>query len=130
MNTSKSNQEQRSKEKGYFCVSNVVSNGEIIKFYFRSKLTENIQINVQSTKEMNEISYHVLSTKGDVVASGTIEIFSSKSIDFDFTPTYDMVPKARIVVFYITSNGEIISDSLEFEVDNELRNFVSKLTKG
>lgn len=101
----------------------------IIKFYFRPKLTQNIQINVQSTKEINEISYHVLSAKGDVVASDTIEILSAKSSVFEITPTIDMVPKAEIVVYYITSDGEIISDSMEIEVDDEIKKFVSKLTK-
>lgn len=97
-----------------------------LTFYFRPQLKENVKINVQSTKDIDEFSYHVFSAKGDVVASDTIKVSPSKSSDFGFTATYDMVPKTKIVVFYITSNGEVISDSLELEFDNKLRNFVSE----
>lgn len=36
-----------------------------------------------------------------------------------------MVPNAKLLVFYITSSGEIISDSVGIEFGSDLRNFVS-----
>jgi CD109 antigen len=35
-----------------------------------------------------------------------------------------MIPKSKVVVYYITPDGEIISDSAEIEFENELVNFV------
>jgi CD109 antigen len=49
---------------------------------------------------------------------------NKKSFQFEFMPTLEMVPKASVIVFYITDDGEIISDSLKIEFGNELRNFV------
>lgn len=36
-----------------------------------------------------------------------------------------MVPKANLIVYYIRPDGEIVSDRLKIEFDNELQNFVS-----
>jgi len=36
-----------------------------------------------------------------------------------------MLPKAQIVIYYITKDGEIVSDKVEVEFGNELTNYVS-----
>lgn len=92
---------------------------------FRPKPLENVTINVLSTIDLDEIYYHVITGRGDVVAFNNIKLTPSKDHDFVFTATYNMVPKVKIIVFYITSGGEMISDSEELAFDNEMRNFVS-----
>lgn len=63
--------------------------------------------------------------QGDVVASDILQVPSTKDFQFEFKPTLAMVPEASVIVFYITSDGEIISDSTKIEFSNELNNFVS-----
>lgn len=36
-----------------------------------------------------------------------------------------MVPNARVIIYYIRPDGEIISDTLKIEFGDELQNFVS-----
>lgn len=38
-----------------------------------------------------------------------------------------MVPEAKLLVFYITASGEIISDTVGLEFGDELRNFVRQV---
>ena len=64
-------------------------------------------------------------SKGDVILARDVKVSDKKEFQIEFTPTAAMVPKANFVVFYITDDGEIVSDSLKLEFGNELRNFVS-----
>ncbi|KAJ6641357.1 CD109 antigen [Pseudolycoriella hygida] len=90
----------------------------------KPKLTEKIRINVLSTTEISELSYHLFIPK-NVIGSETIRMPPTKSYDFEFSPTCEMIPKVKLVVFYITDDGEIISDSLAIEFENNLRNFIN-----
>jgi hypothetical protein len=86
-------------------------------------LSQKVKINVLATKPLKQLTYQVLS-KGDVVSSETLSVPDAKSFHIEFTPSLAMIPKVNFVVFYITDDGEIISDSLDIEFGNELRNFV------
>jgi len=45
-----------------------------------------------------------------------------KKTDFSFTATDEMAPSSHVIVYYITSDGEIISDKLKFELESDLKN--------
>jgi CD109 antigen len=82
-----------------------------------------VNIEVLSTKEIAKLSYHVMG-KGKLVDSQTVNFDNSKRHVLNITPKVSMVPKARVIVYYLTANGEIISDKIDVEFGNELSNFV------
>lgn len=84
-----------------------------------------MKIDVLATHPLTSLTYQVLG-KGDVVASELVKIPNTKSYQIQFAPTLSMVPKSRVLVFYITDDGEIISDSLEIEFEKELKNYVRR----
>lgn len=88
------------------------------------KITEPVKIDVSTTEKLTQLTYQVIG-KGDVIVSETIPVDNQKNVQFEFTPTLAMVPTANVIVFYMTDDGEIISDSMKVEFGNELRNHVS-----
>lgn len=70
------------------------------------------------------MTYQVVGS-GDIIEMANVKIGNLKSFQIEFVPTVKMAPKASVVVFYMTFDGEIISDSLKVEFGNEMRNFVS-----
>jgi len=42
--------------------------------------------------------------------------------EFSFTATDEMSPSSHVIVYYITSDGEIISDKLKIELESDLKN--------
>lgn len=77
-----------------------------------------------ATKNLKQLTYLVVG-KGNVIVSEIVEVPNKKDFQIEFTPSLAMVPKVSVIVYYITSDGEIISDSLKLEFGNELKNFVS-----
>lgn len=73
---------------------------------------------------MNLLTYQVLG-RGDVLISRTVQIPSSRSFNFRFLASFAMVPKARLLVYYIREDGEIISDQISIPLGDELQNYVS-----
>ena len=73
-----------------------------------------------------------LLSKGIVFRSGLVTASSSTqhrlSITMDSALAQKLAPNARIVVWYITARGEIVSDSLDFTVNgafaNEVKNCI------
>ena len=58
-------------------------------------------------------------SRGSVVSAGQI---SGNS--FSVLMTDQMAPNARIVVYYVRANGEIVTDSISFDVDGAFKNKV------
>lgn len=52
---------------------------------------------------------------------------STKKYILEIKPTLMMVPKAQLIVYYLTHDGEIISDKTEIEFGCELLNNVRHL---
>lgn len=75
---------------------------------------------------MDQLTYHVMGN-GDLIESNNIEVPNAENVKFTLNPTLSMIPSAKVVVFYITPDGEIISDSMTVEFDKELKNYVSCL---
>jgi CD109 antigen len=92
------------------------------------KLSENIKVRVLASENLKELTYQV-EAKGNVIVSEVLKVSEQKSFDFDIKPSLEMLPKANLIVFYITLGGEIVSDSQELEFGNELRNQVRKASR-
>lgn len=50
-----------------------------------------------------------------------------RSHTFRFQVTPAMAPSARVVVYYVRQDGEVVADALNFDVEGMLQNFVSTL---
>lgn len=77
-----------------------------------------------ATDNLSQLNYQVVG-KGDVVKSERVQVPNAKDFQFEFKPSLAMIPKTNVIVYYITADGEIISDRVEIEFGNELKNFVS-----
>lgn len=91
---------------------------------FRPKLSDVVKVEVLATHPMTRLTMQVVN-KGNIFISENFEIKESKSFSFDFKPTLLMVPKCNVIVYYITQDGEIVSDSVEVPFEKELKNHVS-----
>ena len=73
---------------------------------------------------MKSLSYVVLG-RGDVVISRTVDVPNVKDQVIRFLAAFVMVPKAQMIVYYV-KDGEIVSDRLQIDFDDDLQNFVSE----
>lgn len=80
-------------------------------------------IEIQSTETMRYLSYQILG-RGDIIVSNMVEIPNRRNHIITFLASFVMAPKAQFVVYYV-KDGEIISDKIEINFDNDLPNFVS-----
>ena len=60
-------------------------------------------------------------SKGKIVDSGAVDLSSGT---FPLTVTANMAPKAKVIVFYIRPDGEVVADGLSFNVDGMYQNEV------
>lgn len=58
-------------------------------------------------------------SRGSVAAAGS---FTGSSFSFLVTP--EMAPNARVIVYYVRNDGEIVTDSISFDVDGAFQNDV------
>ncbi|XP_065072649.1 thioester-containing protein 1 allele S3-like isoform X6 [Ochlerotatus camptorhynchus] len=100
------------------------------KAYVRAKvLTEiptinkDVTVDVSSTVPMKYINYQVLG-RGDVIVGGTIPVPDRMSHTFRFPASFAMVPRARLIIYFIHTDGQMISDYVEIEFASELQNFL------
>ena len=47
-----------------------------------------------------------------------------RSHTFRFQATPAMAPVARVVVYYVRADGEVVADALNFDVEGTFQNFV------
>jgi CD109 antigen len=78
---------------------------------------------VRTNKPIAGATYQILG-KGKVLDSKFIKAQNSDRFEFSVKPTMDMLPTAKVLVFYIEDSGEIISDYTAVEFGNQLKNFV------
>ena len=86
--------------------------------------TATSQIDILSNLNINSVDY-VIFGRNKIAASGQLNAPNSMSFKLNLVPTAEMIPSAKMIAFYVTTNGEIISDYKVLNFDNELRNFVS-----
>ncbi|CAB4054630.1 CD109 [Lepeophtheirus salmonis] len=100
--------------------------------YLRSKLItknptvgETISIEITSSENIDSLTYLVFG-RGKVALAITRKASGTMDNKISFRATSDMSPICRIIIYYVTSiSGEIITDSMDFEVDGILTNFLS-----
>ncbi|XP_064609639.1 CD109 antigen-like [Liolophura sinensis] len=79
---------------------------------------------LKSTNPMTSVIYQVLS-RGSIVSAGKVDASGQLTKTFSLPVTSDMAPTARIIVYYVRDDGEIITDSISFNVDGIFQNKVS-----
>ncbi len=92
--------------------------------FYRPTLNNQVSVKVLSNKEISRF-YAQVFAKGEMLVSEEVTGAEAKEHIFTFTPKFPMIPTANVLIYYIASNGEIISDNVEVEFGNELRNHVS-----
>ena len=78
---------------------------------------------VTSTKNMRTLTYIVIG-RGDLLLSRTIQLDNDLVHTFKFMSSFAMVPKAKLVVYYVTEDGEVVSEKTNIEFRSQFQNFV------
>lgn len=83
---------------------------------------------ILTTHEIEKLNYQIFN-HGEVIDSKVFQVpealSNSKKFNIEISPQYSMAPKSKIIFFYITKDGEIISDKISLEFEKELPNNVS-----
>lgn len=87
-------------------------------------MKKKISIDVLATEEMKLLSYQVIGS-GTIIESKTVPVSNTKQFTLEFMPKPSMAPKSHVIVYYVASNHEIISDKIQIEIEDGLKNFVS-----
>ena len=88
---------------------------------FRPLANHPLQIEVEGTKNLKYFTYLVIGS-GSVLESKTLSVSNLKKTEFSFTATDEMASSSHVIVYYITSDGEIISDKIKIELESDLKN--------
>lgn len=87
-------------------------------------MSKPVDVEVLSTIEIAQLSYEVLG-RGKCVEAKTVYFSPTTRYVFEIKPSLMMIPKAQLVLNYVTEDGEIISERIEINFGNELINHVS-----
>ncbi|XP_070505052.1 CD109 antigen-like [Chironomus tepperi] len=90
----------------------------------RPSLSDTITIQVLSTSEISQLTYEVVA-RGALVDTKVVKFDPTKEYSLNIKPQMAMLPKAKIVIYYITKVGELVSDKVEVEFGNELTNYIN-----
>lgn len=93
-------------------------------FLFSSKINDLISVEITSSKPLSSVNY-LLSARGKLILSAQKDTPNKNSFTITFTATFDMVPRAKLVVYYLVSTGDIVSTNIEIPVTG-LSNFVGR----
>lgn len=87
-----------------------------------------MSVEVSCTEKMKHITFQIIG-RGDLLMSNTIDVADSVKHTFKFLASFSMVPKATLIVYFITEKGEIVSDKSELKFASEFQNPVSLFFK-
>lgn len=108
------------------------------------KVNEEIAIEINSTAPLDSYTYEVMG-RGNLIVARTVQAgnqryflvynlnnwllinWGSRSHTFRFQATANMAPVARVVVYYVRADGEVVADALNFDVEGTFQNFVINL---
>ncbi|XP_059154461.1 CD109 antigen-like, partial [Physella acuta] len=82
---------------------------------------DTVLFSAQGTEELPTLTYQILS-RGNIVKSGTIKGNNQKSVSFSIVSEPSMAPSARIVVYYVRPDGEVVPDSINFDISGAFNN--------
>jgi CD109 antigen len=95
----------------------------INRYDFRYSINEDVLVEVYATEKLTSLAYNVMG-RGVLTLADTFDVSNDHNTTFKFKGTFDMIPKADILVYYVRPDGELISDKIEIKFSNQLRNFV------
>ncbi|XP_064467079.1 CD109 antigen-like isoform X2 [Ornithodoros turicata] len=84
------------------------------------KVGDLVEFSVNATDPLDHIVYEVMG-RGDIVFAQTLTVPGLKSYRFSFSATFRMAPKARVLVYYVRKDGEVVADAVNFDVGGILR---------
>ena len=87
------------------------------------KVNEEVTIEINSTAPLESYVYEIMG-RGNLVQARTVQVGGKNSHTLTFQVTPAMAPSARIVVYYVRPDGEVVADALNFEVEGTFQNFV------
>ena len=64
-------------------------------------------------------------SRGNSVVGGAMDGTGRNNLTIDVDIAATMSPTARMLVYFVTDNGEIVADSISFNVDDVFENKVS-----
>ncbi|XP_013382628.1 CD109 antigen-like isoform X1 [Lingula anatina] len=82
----------------------------------------NAEFEVKSTEQVKEVVYQILA-RGNIVSTKRVTVDAAKPLQVTITP--EMAPKSKMVIYYVRSDGEVVADSLNFNVKGAFKNQVS-----
>jgi len=85
-------------------------------------------VKVLSTIPLKSLTYQLLA-QGKIIRSDVLTTRNLREYKFNIKALTIWTQKAYLYVFFITEDGEIISDEQEIEFEGDLKNFVSFLLK-
>nr|XP_045619400.1 CD109 antigen-like isoform X4 [Procambarus clarkii] len=88
------------------------------------KVGDAVEVELNATQNMIHFVYEVIG-RGDVLFADTLQAHQGTTHTFRFVATASMAPRARLLVYYVRDDGEIVADSLHFAVAGAIQNEVS-----
>lgn len=88
------------------------------------KVGDEIIVGLNATQPLVYFVYQVIG-RGDILFAQTLQAHKGTTHTFRFLATSAMAPRARLVVYYVKDDGEIVADSLHFAVSGAIQNEVS-----
>lgn len=86
-------------------------------------MNEEVAVKVYSSEELSKMSYFV-TRRNQILLSESVEVSNQKDFTFKFVGAFEMIPKAKLLIYYLRSNGDIISETLDMEFKKQLMNKV------
>ncbi|KAL5016867.1 hypothetical protein ScPMuIL_006456 [Solemya velum] len=83
---------------------------------------EKAQFEMKSTELVCNAVYQIMS-RGSIVAAKQIRL--KKSGSFSIPITHLMTPTAELIAYYVRPDGEVVADTITFDVDGSFQNKVS-----
>ncbi|XP_077503862.1 CD109 antigen-like isoform X3 [Amblyomma americanum] len=84
------------------------------------KVGDLIEFEVNATEPLDHLVYEVVG-RGDIVFAQTLPVSGVRSYRFSFSATFRMAPKARVLVYYVRKDGEVVADAVNYDVGGILR---------
>lgn len=85
-------------------------------------LNKEIFVEVESLNVLTHFTYQIIS-QGKLFMSDSVEVPDRKYHVFSFMATFDLAPKAHLLVYYFRGE-ELVSAKVDIELRDELKNFV------
>lgn len=76
---------------------------DFLCYIFRPKINEDVIVKVCATEELSKLSYFIIK-KNQILVSETVDVPNQKEFTFNFNGTFEMVPRVKLLIYYLKSN--------------------------